>query len=54
MTSGTKPDLRKGMLVGDVPDGGMVVGLVDGEDVILVRRGEEFLAVGAECTHYRA
>src|SRR5947209_8925123 len=30
----------------------MVLGQVDAEDVILVRRGGEFFAVGASCTHY--
>jgi NADPH-dependent 2,4-dienoyl-CoA reductase/sulfur reductase-like enzyme/nitrite reductase/ring-hydroxylating ferredoxin subunit len=32
----------------------MLVGQVDAEDVILVRRGDEIFAVGAECTHYHA
>jgi NADPH-dependent 2,4-dienoyl-CoA reductase/sulfur reductase-like enzyme/nitrite reductase/ring-hydroxylating ferredoxin subunit len=30
----------------------MVLGQVDADDVILVRRGGEFFAVGAVCTHY--
>ena len=30
----------------------MVTGEVDGENVVLVRRGGEIFAVGAECTHY--
>jgi len=30
----------------------MIEGKVDGEDVILARRGDEFFAVGAGCTHY--
>jgi apoptosis-inducing factor 3 len=47
-----KPDFRNGFLVRDLPDGGMVLGQVDAEDVILVRRGGEFFAVGAVCTHY--
>src|SRR6266403_2101091 len=47
-----KPDFRTGFSVRDVPDGGMVLGQVDAEDVILVRRGGEFFAVGASCTHY--
>jgi NADPH-dependent 2,4-dienoyl-CoA reductase/sulfur reductase-like enzyme/nitrite reductase/ring-hydroxylating ferredoxin subunit len=52
MTDDSKPDLRKGVLVRDVPDGGMMVGHVDAEDVLLARRGDEWFAVGAECTHY--
>ena len=47
-----KPDFRNGFSVRDLPDGGMVLGQVDAEDVILVRRGGEFFAVGAVCTHY--
>src|SRR5438876_2093850 len=47
-----KPDFGTGFSVRDLPDGGMVLGQVDAEDVILVRRGGEFFAVGASCTHY--
>jgi len=47
-----KPDFRNGFSVRDLPDGGMVLGQVDAEDVVLVRRGGEFFAVGALCTHY--
>src|SRR6266403_1249518 len=47
-----KPDFRNGFSVRDLPDGGMVLGQVGAEDVILVRRGGEFFALGASCTHY--
>src|SRR5713101_4911037 len=47
-----KPDFRNGFLVRNLPDGGMVLGQVDADDVILVRRGGELFAVGAVCTHY--
>jgi NADPH-dependent 2,4-dienoyl-CoA reductase/sulfur reductase-like enzyme/nitrite reductase/ring-hydroxylating ferredoxin subunit len=47
-----KPDFRNGFPISDVPDGGMVLGQADGEDVMLVRRGTEFFAIGAYCTHY--
>ena len=30
----------------------MVAGSVDGDDVVLARRGDEIFAVGAHCTHY--
>jgi nitrite reductase/ring-hydroxylating ferredoxin subunit len=46
------PDLKQGVPVGDVPDGGMIAGQVDGDPALLVRRGEEWFAVGAACTHY--
>jgi NADPH-dependent 2,4-dienoyl-CoA reductase/sulfur reductase-like enzyme/nitrite reductase/ring-hydroxylating ferredoxin subunit len=51
-TGAPKPDFRNGFSVRDLPDGGMVLGQVDAEDVILVRRGGEFFALGASCTHY--
>jgi NADPH-dependent 2,4-dienoyl-CoA reductase/sulfur reductase-like enzyme/nitrite reductase/ring-hydroxylating ferredoxin subunit len=46
------PDLGSGVAVDRVPDGGVLQGKVGDEDVILVRRGGEFFAVGATCTHY--
>ncbi|HEY4847829.1 MAG TPA: FAD-dependent oxidoreductase, partial [Methylocella sp.] len=48
----TGPDLRQGIASGDLPDGGMLAGHAGGEAVLLVRRGEDFFAVGAVCTHY--
>src|SRR6202521_2268966 len=51
-TGAPKPDFRNGFSVRDLPDGGIVLGQVDADDVILVRRGGEFFAVGAVCTHY--
>ncbi len=48
----TKPDLGAGFPLRDLSEGGVVLGRVDGEDVILVRRGEALFAVGASCTHY--
>src|SRR5262245_36918964 len=47
-----KPDLRKGIPAAELPDGAMRLGVVDGEDVIVVRRGDEYFAIGASCTHY--
>ena len=48
----TGPDLRQGIPEADVPDGGTLVGQVDGEQVLLAHRGEEWFAVGAVCSHY--
>jgi NADPH-dependent 2,4-dienoyl-CoA reductase/sulfur reductase-like enzyme/nitrite reductase/ring-hydroxylating ferredoxin subunit len=52
MTSPGGPDLKSGIPARDVADGGMVLGHVDDEAVLLARRGDEFFAVGASCTHY--
>ena len=52
MTSPGGPDLKSGFPARDVPDGGMVLGHVDDEAVLLARRGDEYFAVGASCTHY--
>jgi NADPH-dependent 2,4-dienoyl-CoA reductase/sulfur reductase-like enzyme/nitrite reductase/ring-hydroxylating ferredoxin subunit len=46
------PDLKQGIPAGDVPEGGMLAGHVDGESVLLARLGPEWFAVGAACTHY--
>jgi NADPH-dependent 2,4-dienoyl-CoA reductase/sulfur reductase-like enzyme len=52
MTGTSKPDFKNGLPADHLLDGSMVAGQVDGEDVILARRGDEFFAVGAFCTHY--
>src|ERR1700733_12011723 len=49
---GSGPDFTQGVDAGAVPDGGMLVGVVNGEPVLLVRRGADVFAVGAKCTHY--
>src|SRR5215469_8645934 len=46
------PDFASGLAVDSVPDGEMIQGKVGDEAVILARRGTEFFAVGAMCTHY--
>jgi NADPH-dependent 2,4-dienoyl-CoA reductase/sulfur reductase-like enzyme/nitrite reductase/ring-hydroxylating ferredoxin subunit len=52
MNNVEKPDLKNGVPLATIPDGGKILGLVDGEDVLLVRHGTEFFAVGGNCTHY--
>ena len=52
MENSAKPDFAKGFAVELIPDGRMIQGQVGGEDVVLARRGSEFFAVGAYCTHY--
>ncbi len=46
------PDFGNGVDVHSLPDGSMLQGRFGGEDVILARRGNEFFAVGAKCSHY--
>jgi NADPH-dependent 2,4-dienoyl-CoA reductase/sulfur reductase-like enzyme/nitrite reductase/ring-hydroxylating ferredoxin subunit len=46
------PDLAKGIGEADLQSNGSLLGHAGGEPVLLVRRGEEVLAVGATCTHY--
>ena len=48
------PDFTQGVDTTAVADGGMLLGHARGEPVLLVRRGEEFFAIGATCTHYGA
>ena len=50
MEDSAKPDLKAGFPFAKLKDGGMILGQVDGEDVILARRGDELFAVGAACT----
>src|SRR6266702_684598 len=52
METSEKPDFGKGISIDSIPDDGKLVGVVEGEDVLLVRREAEFFAVGASCTHY--
>ena len=52
MANSAKPDLKAGFPFDKLKDGGMILGQVGGEDVILMRRGNELFAVGAACTHY--
>jgi NADPH-dependent 2,4-dienoyl-CoA reductase/sulfur reductase-like enzyme/nitrite reductase/ring-hydroxylating ferredoxin subunit len=48
----TGPDLRAGVPLASLADGAMLQGHVEGEAVLLVRRGDEIFAVAAFCTHY--
>ena len=46
------PDLTLGIAQHEIADGGKLLGHVGEDEVLLVRRGAEFFAVGAHCTHY--
>ena len=47
------PDLAQGVPASSVPEGGMLVGRVGEDEVLIARKGDEWFAVGARCTHYR-
>jgi NADPH-dependent 2,4-dienoyl-CoA reductase/sulfur reductase-like enzyme/nitrite reductase/ring-hydroxylating ferredoxin subunit len=46
------PDLALGIPIADLPDGHMLAGHVGDDAVVLARRGDEFFAIGATCSHY--
>jgi NADPH-dependent 2,4-dienoyl-CoA reductase/sulfur reductase-like enzyme/nitrite reductase/ring-hydroxylating ferredoxin subunit len=48
----TGPDLTLGVAVDSLADGTMIAGHVGDDAVLLARRGDEFFAIGATCTHY--
>src|SRR5271157_3246135 len=52
MSDAAVPDLTQGLAAADLADGVALVGHVGDEQVLLVRRGTEVFALGAQCTHY--
>jgi NADPH-dependent 2,4-dienoyl-CoA reductase/sulfur reductase-like enzyme/nitrite reductase/ring-hydroxylating ferredoxin subunit len=46
------PDLAEGIDATSLGDGEMMLGHAEGSQVLLARRGDEYFAVGASCTHY--
>ena len=48
----TGPDLEAGIPEGDLAGEAPLLGHARGEPVVLVRRSDEVLAIGATCTHY--
>ena len=46
------PDFAEGVPIADLAEGGMILGQVAGEAVLLARNGGALFAIGAECTHY--
>jgi NADPH-dependent 2,4-dienoyl-CoA reductase/sulfur reductase-like enzyme/nitrite reductase/ring-hydroxylating ferredoxin subunit len=47
-----KIDFRQGVAVNDLANGAILRGVVGAEDAILIRRGDDFFAIGAQCSHY--
>ena len=48
----TGPDLTQGIPLTDVADGGMLVGHVGDDEVLVARQGKDIFAVAAHCSHY--
>lgn len=46
------PDLKDGVAFGDLEESKPLIGHVDGQQIILVRQGDDVLAVSASCKHY--
>jgi apoptosis-inducing factor 3 len=46
------PDFAAGVAAEEIPADASILGHANGEAVLLVRRGEEWFALGATCTHY--
>ena len=46
------PDFEKGVERETVADGEMLLGHAFGEAVLVAKRGDDFFAIGATCTHY--
>src|SRR5262245_16350877 len=47
------PDLSAGVSITALADGGLMVGRVGEDEIVLARSGNDVFAVGARCTHYR-
>ena len=50
----TGPDFARGISLTELTDGSMVQGHVKREPILVARRGDQYFAIGASCTHYGA
>ena len=48
----TGPDLAQGIAAADLKSGDKLLGHANGEPVVIARLGDDFVAIGATCTHY--
>src|SRR3954451_13791064 len=51
-TALTGPDLAAGVAAADLKPGDRLLGHAHGEAVLLARLGDDFVAIGATCSHY--
>jgi apoptosis-inducing factor 3 len=52
MPDTSTPSSKDGIALDDIPDGGMLRVTLGDEQLLLVRRGREVFAIGAQCSHY--
>ena len=50
----TGPDLNRGISLTELTDGSMLQGYAKEEPILVARRGDDYFAIGAICTHYGA
>ena len=48
----TGPNFREGVPLAEFSEEGHMLGHLDGDPVLVVRRGAQTFAVGATCSHY--
>jgi NADPH-dependent 2,4-dienoyl-CoA reductase/sulfur reductase-like enzyme/nitrite reductase/ring-hydroxylating ferredoxin subunit len=51
-TASVGPDLAQGIALAELPDGAKLAGHVRQDPILLVCRGADIFAIGAQCTHY--
>src|ERR1700677_3789045 len=51
-TASVGPDLAQGIALAELPDGAKLAGHVGQDPILLVCRGTDIFAIGAQCTHY--
>jgi apoptosis-inducing factor 3 len=51
-TASVGPDLAQGIALAELPDGAKLAGHVGQDPILLVCRGADIFAIGAQCTHY--
>jgi NADPH-dependent 2,4-dienoyl-CoA reductase/sulfur reductase-like enzyme/nitrite reductase/ring-hydroxylating ferredoxin subunit len=52
MATDERPDLTAGVPIDHLGDKGLLAGRVGNDDVLIVRHGSTYHAIGAKCTHY--
>ena len=48
----TRVDFQQGVVASEIRDGSIVLGHSGSEDILVIRRGNEFFALAPNCSHY--